>query len=156
LAGAVLARDERQLVAQILGRMRADLAHEPADAAAIAALLRVGRALATPPALIPRWPSLTPPGGPALRRFEGHSGIVQAAGVSPEGRQVVSGSGDGTLRLWEVASGTARTLEGHARPVNAVAFSPDGRHMVSGSDDGTLRLWEVASGAAHILEGHGG
>jgi WD40 repeat protein len=65
---------------------------------------------------------------------------------SPDGRHQVSGSGDGTLRLWEVASGTSRVLEGHGDPVRAVAFSPDGRHLVSGSDDKTLWLREVASG----------
>ena len=77
---------------------------------------------------------------------EGHSGPVRAVAFSPDGRHIVSGSGDRTLRLWEVESGAARTLEGHGGWVYAVAFSPDGRHIVSGSYDRTLRLWEVASG----------
>jgi WD40 repeat protein len=58
----------------------------------------------------------------------------------------VSGSHDGTLRLWEVESGAARTLEGRGGWVTAVAFSPNGRHIVSGSEDRTLRLWELESG----------
>ncbi|MFZ1105448.1 MAG: AAA family ATPase, partial [Hyphomicrobiaceae bacterium] len=156
LAGGVLARDERQLVAQLLGRMRADLEASPADVVAIDGLLGAGRALAHPPALAPRWPSFTAPGGPELRRLEGHGGGVRAVAFAPDGHHVVSGSSNRTLRLWEVASGTSRTLEGHGGGVRAVAFAPDGRHVVSGSDDGTLRLWEVASGASRTLEGHGG
>jgi WD40 repeat protein len=71
---------------------------------------------------------------------------VIAVAFSPDGRHVIAGAGNGTLRLWEVASGvTTRVLEGHLSGVSAVAFSPDGRYVVSGSYDGTLRLWNVAS-----------
>jgi hypothetical protein len=143
LSSGGLARDERQLVPQILGRLRPDLADDPD---AVNGLLAASRDLLAPPVLAPRWPCLTPPGGPEVRRLEGHGGWVYAVTFSPDSRLVVSGSSDGTLRLWEVASGAARTLEGHGGVVNAVAFSPDGRHVVSGSNDRTLRLWEVASG----------
>src|SRR3984893_17667338 len=81
------------------------------------------------------------------RRFRGHSGGVGAVAFSLDGRHIVSGSGDKTLRLWEVTSGREITrFEGHSAAVRALAFSPDGRHLVSASGDRTLRLWEVASG----------
>jgi WD40 repeat protein len=80
---------------------------------------------------------------------------VYAVACSPDGRHVISGFADATLRLWEVASGTSRAFEGHGDAVHAVAFSPDGRHVASGSADGTLRLWEVASGTSRLLDGHG-
>ena len=64
----------------------------------------------------------------------GHSDAVSACGFSPDGRLLVSGSGDRTLKLWEVRSGKClRTLEGHSDGVQACGFSPDGSLLVSGS-----------------------
>jgi WD40 repeat protein len=69
---------------------------------------------------------------------------------------VVSGSGDKTLRLWDVASGKCvKTLEGHSDYVSSVSFSKDNKIVVSGSGDNTLRLWDVATGkCVKTLEGH--
>jgi len=68
--------------------------------------------------------------------------------LTPDGRNALSGSTDGTLKLWHVASGAEkRTLAGHASAVTAVAVSADGRRALSGSTDGRLKLWDVNSGA---------
>ena len=74
----------------------------------------------------------------------------------PDGSTLVSGGGDTTLRLWDVATGEPiRTLEGHTDSVYSVAFSPDGSTLVSGGGDTTLRLWDVATGRhLRTLEGH--
>ncbi len=50
-----------------------------------------------------------------LRTLEGHSSTVGSVSVTPDGRRVVSGSDEGTLRVWDLESGRClRTLEGHS------------------------------------------
>jgi WD40 repeat protein len=85
--------------------------------------------------------------GKELRRFNGHAGSVVAAAFSPDGRYVLSGGDDRTLRLWERATGKpVRAFAGHESYVKSVAFAPDGRSALSGSSDGTVRLWDAATG----------
>ena len=79
----------------------------------------------------------------ALERF-----LSEHGRSDPDSRHVVSGGGDGTVRVWDLASGKAgRALEGHTGWVNAVAVSPDGRHVVSGGGDGTVRIWDAGDGS---------
>ena len=60
----------------------------------------------------------------------------------------MSGSGDKTLKIRDVALGTCQaTLEGHSSCVNCVQFNPrDAGQLVSGSYDNTVKLWSVADG----------
>src|SRR4051794_36873097 len=67
---------------------------------------------------------------------------VYSVAFSPDGKTLVSGSGDGAVRLWDVATGEERaTFKGHLL-VTCVAFSPDGKTIASGSREGTIRLWD--------------
>ncbi|MFZ5635486.1 MAG: WD40 repeat domain-containing protein, partial [Pseudomonadota bacterium] len=60
---------------------------------------------------------------------------------------VVSGSDDGTVRVWDASSGdSVRELRGHEGVVLSVALSADGGRVVSGSSDGTLRCFSGAGG----------
>jgi WD40 repeat protein len=94
--------------------------------------------------------------GQLLRLFDGHSSRVSSAAWSPNGRHILSGSHDETLRLWDVVTGEClRTFKGHTSWVDSVAWSPDGSLVVSGSADKTLRLWSAITGMClRILEAH--
>jgi WD40 repeat protein len=91
-----------------------------------------------------------------LRSLEGHTNWVMSVAFSPDGKHVVSGSYDKTMRIWEMETGReVSRLEGNARGVTSVAFSSDGKHVVSGSYDETVRIWEMETGREVTkLEGH--
>ena len=77
----------------------------------------------------------------------GHSGQVTSVAFSPDGKMILSGSFDQTIKLWDAATGREiRTFNGHLSTVQAVAFSPDGKQIISGSYDSTIKLWDIVTG----------
>ncbi|KAJ2789484.1 ribosome assembly, partial [Coemansia linderi] len=77
----------------------------------------------------------------------GHTEAVISASFSPDGSQLASGSGDTTVRIWDLATETPRhTLKGHKNWVLSISWSPDGRTLASGSMDNTVRLWDPRTG----------
>jgi WD40 repeat protein len=72
---------------------------------------------------------------------------VSSVAFSPNGRHIVSGSWDKTVRIWDSESQQqiGHPLSGHAKEVSSVAFSPNGRHIVSGSWDKTVCIWDSES-----------
>ncbi|MBW4515909.1 MAG: WD40 repeat domain-containing protein [Timaviella obliquedivisa GSE-PSE-MK23-08B] len=82
---------------------------------------------------------------------------VISIAFSSDGKKIVSGSKDNTVRLWNTNTQQpiGQPLRGHQKTVLAVAFSPDGTRIVSGSVDKTIRLWDTATGKQiRQLEGH--
>jgi len=74
---------------------------------------------------------------PALKRsFKGHKESVNSVVFNPNLKQVVSGSNDGTVMIWNFkALQRPYRFVGHKGPVHSVAVSPDGQLIVSGSAD---------------------
>jgi WD40 repeat protein len=84
----------------------------------------------------------------------GHSDKVNSVAVSPDGKTIASASSDGTIGLWDTATGKAShaSLKSTEGGFMSVAFSPDGKYLATGeggktgSPGGQIVLWDVASG----------
>ena len=85
---------------------------------------------------------------------------MQSIAYSPNGRCIISGANDKTIRIWDAETGVpiGYPLDGHTGDVNSVAYSADGQRIISGSDDRTIRIWDAETGTAvgKPLEGHTG
>jgi WD40 repeat protein len=81
---------------------------------------------------------------------------------SQDGKWLVAGYADGTMRVWNTSDGTQiQALKSHTQKITSIAFSPDGKWLASASQDTTLRLWQIIEGKienipAWILSGHTG
>jgi WD40 repeat protein len=95
-------------------------------------------------------------GASEVAALQGHTGGINDIAYSPNGRQLVTGSADKTVRVWDATSGrSVRVLQGHKDAVTSVAFSRDGRFIVSASTDLTVRVWDASSGnTVAVLHGH--
>jgi WD40 repeat protein len=77
--------------------------------------------------------------------LKGHTANVSSLAFSADGRRLVSGSYDATMKLWDVATGKELATF-KDRPVRAVAITADSKTLATGSSDGLITLWDVATG----------
>jgi WD40 repeat protein len=94
-----------------------------------------------------------------IRAFTGHTAGVWSVALSADGTRALSGSDDGTMRLWDVKSGKEQHTFRGGR-VRCVAFAPDGRHVLSGhygpGSGNLVRLWDAVGGKeVGRFAGHG-
>jgi centriolar protein POC1 len=89
-------------------------------------------------------------GDPSLKRsFKGHKDAVLKVAFNPNLKQVVSGSADGTVMVWNFKSSMRPfRFVGHKGQVNDVKVNPKGNVIASCSHDNTIRLWN------NTVEGH--
>ncbi|CAI4216844.1 unnamed protein product [Parascedosporium putredinis] len=103
-------------------------------------------------------PQKPPPHQPVRTSFRptltlrGHTGPISQVRISPDARWIASASADGTVRLWNAATGAHMdTLVGHLAGVSCVTWSPDSNTLATGSDDKSIRFWDrgniLASGS---------
>jgi WD40 repeat protein len=80
--------------------------------------------------------------------LRGHEKAVNVVAISPNSRRLVTGSQDGTARLWDLSAkdpAANSIILRHEQGVTAVAISPDNRWLVTGSEEGTAQLWDLSA-----------
>jgi WD40 repeat protein len=85
-------------------------------------------------------------------------GVVLSVAFSPDGSRLATGSRDGRLTLWDLASRQrlSEVTSHEGALVWTVAFSPDGKRLASGGNDQAIRLWEGRTlEPQEVLRGHG-
>jgi WD40 repeat protein len=73
---------------------------------------------------------------------------------APDGKSIVTSSGDKTAKLWSIDGRLLQTFQGHQDSVSSVAFAPDGKSIVTGSVDKTAKLWSIDGRLLQTFQGH--
>jgi len=85
-----------------------------------------------------------------IHTLEGHERATECLTFSPDGKTLASGGWDGTMRFWDVQTGSqlkVLTDKDTGGPVLCIAFSPDGKTLATGGWDCSVRLWDTETGA---------
>ncbi|KAM9417465.1 notchless protein homolog 1 isoform 1-T2 [Salvelinus alpinus] len=89
--------------------------------------------------------------------LQGHTEAVISAAFSPTGKYLASGSGDTTVRFWDLTTETPQhTSRGHSHWVLTISWSPDGRKLASGCKNSQICIWDPVTGQqmGKTLAGH--
>ena len=79
--------------------------------------------------------------------FKGHTDTIKGIAFSPNGRSLISGSDDESVRIWMLRDGSSKLMPvtGKTSFFNCVAFSPDGRYIAGGDLHNSLWVWDSRS-----------
>ncbi len=78
---------------------------------------------------------------------ERHFDKVSAMMIAPDGKTLISGGWDRTIKIWDLTTNSLRrTLRGHTAPIKVVTLSPDGQMLASADSDRVIKVWDVSSG----------
>jgi len=142
LSAQILAADPTQVRGQLAGRLQG---HPDPAVADWASSLTYGDRSET--WLAPLGRALTSTTTALEQVLTGHTGPVWSVAVTADGTRAVSGSDDGTVRVWDLAAGRQQAeLTGDDDWVRSVAVTADGTRAVSGGGDGPVRVWDLAAG----------
>jgi WD40 repeat protein len=82
-----------------------------------------------------------------VKELKGHGGPVTAVDSQlPDGKVILSGSQDGSIRVWNYDNGQQVRQMDHGGPVAAVAIRPDGKRLASGGANNAVKLWNAENG----------
>jgi len=85
-----------------------------------------------------------PRSGALLATLDGHTSDVRALAFSPDGKTLVTGSFDGTVKFWDFATRT-QVAATRTHQIRSLSFLPNGSRLVTAGHDKTIRLWHLPS-----------
>jgi WD40 repeat protein len=86
-------------------------------------------------------------------QFQGHQSYVTSVAFAPDGKSVVTGSGDNTAKLWSIDGRLLQTFQ-HQSYITSMTFAPDGKSVVTGCGDDTAKLWSIDGQLLQTFQGY--
>ncbi len=87
--------------------------------------------------------------------IDSHDDKISSLNESPDGKKIITGSEDNTLKVWDISGKLLHTLRGHFAGIKTVAVSPKSNLVISGSEDYNIRIWDIETGRIlNVLQDH--